>query len=69
MRNFYRTALLSALALFSVQTATFFVPSALAGAVPASASPAKKKNKFKNKKLKKQKVLKGHHHKHSGKPA
>ena len=40
-----------------------------AGAIPAAASPAKKREKFKKLKTKKQKVLKGHHGKHSHKPA
>jgi hypothetical protein len=45
---------------------TLFVPSASAGAVPASASQAKKKNKHTTRK---QKILKGRHSKHNRKPA
>ncbi len=67
MRKLCRTALLSALAMLSIQPATLFVPRVYAGAVPAAASPAKKKNKVK--KTKKQKILKGRHGKHNRKPA
>jgi len=66
MRKLCRTALLSAIALLSIQPATLFVLNASAAAVPAAASPAKKKNKHKSKK---QKVLKGRHGKHNRKPA
>jgi hypothetical protein len=43
------------------------VPGVSAGPIPAAASTSKKKNKVR--KSKKQKVLKGHHVKHSPKPA
>jgi hypothetical protein len=66
MRKLCRTALLSAIALLSLQGATPFLPSASAGAVPAAASKAKKKPKYKNRK---QKVLKGRHGKHNRRPA
>jgi len=66
MRKLCRTALLSAIALLSIQPATLFVPSLLAAAASSAASPAKKKSKHKNKK---QKILKGRHGKHSRKPA
>jgi hypothetical protein len=72
VRKICRTALLSAIALLSIQAATLFVPSVHAGAVPAAASPAKKKNKFKTNKFKikrNKKILKGHHGKHDRKPA
>jgi len=61
-----RTAILFAIALLSIQATTAFVPSVSAGAIPAAASPAKKKNKVKKKK---QKVLKSRHNKHSRRPA
>jgi hypothetical protein len=66
VRKLWRAALLSTVAMLCVQPATFFVPSASAAAVPAAASKAKKKTKHKSKK---QKILKGHHGKHAGKPA
>jgi hypothetical protein len=66
MRKLCRTALLSAIALLSIQSAALFVPNASARAVPAAASPAKKKNKHKTRK---QKVLKGRHSKHTRRPA
>ena len=66
MRRLWHAALLSAMAMLFIQTATFFVPSASAAAVPAAASRAKKKTKQKNRK---QKILKGRHGKHAGKPA
>jgi hypothetical protein len=67
--KFFRTALLHAIALLSIQAAAPFVPGVSAGAIPAAASPAKKKEKFKKLKIKKEKVLKGRHGKHSHKPA
>lgn len=67
MKNLCCAAFLSALAMLSIQPATLFIPIVHAGAVPAATTPAKKKNK--SKKSKKQKVLKGHHTKHSRKPA
>jgi hypothetical protein len=66
VRKLCRTALLSAIALLSVLPATLFVLSEYAGAIPATASPAKKKNKVKKRK---QKILKGRRGKHSRKPA
>ena len=62
-----RAAILSAVALLSLQTTLLFVPGVSAGAVPAAASSAKKKNKVR--KTKKQKILKGHRVKHSRRPA
>ena len=66
MRKLCRTALLSTMALLSIQPATLFDPGASAAAAPSAASAAKKKSKHKNKK---QKILKGRHGKHSRKPA
>jgi hypothetical protein len=58
--------------LLSIQPTTLFVPSVYAGAVPAAASRANKKNKSKTKKYKPKRtktILKGHHGKHNRKPA
>jgi hypothetical protein len=66
VRKLFRAALLSVIAMLSIQPAILFVPRVYAGAVPAAASPAKKKNKYK---LKKQKSLKGRHGKHRRKSA
>jgi uncharacterized membrane protein len=59
-----RTALFSIVALLSILPAGSFVVPARAGAVPAAASPAKKKNRSRKVKSKKKKILKGHHGKH-----
>jgi len=67
VRKHFRAALLTALAMLSLQPAALFVPRLYAGAVPAAGSPAKKK--VKSKKTKKQKILKGHHEKHKRRPA
>jgi hypothetical protein len=64
VRKLCRTALFSILALLSILPAGLFVPRAQAGALPAAASPAKKKNKSRKVKSKKQKILKGRHGKH-----
>ncbi len=69
VKTFWRTALLSAMTILSIQPAVLFVPSVYAGAVPAAASHAKKKNKLKKLKMKKQKILKGRHVNHKHKPA
>jgi hypothetical protein len=66
VRKLFRAALLSVIAILSIQPAILFVPGVYAGAVPAAASPAKKKNKYK---VKKQKILKGRHSKHRARPA
>jgi hypothetical protein len=66
MRKLCRTALLSAIALLSIQQAPFFVPGVSATATPAPASKAKKKYKPK---FRKQKILKGRHGKHARRPA
>ena len=67
MRRICRVVLLSAIGLMSIQPATVFVPSLQAGAIPAAASRAKKKNKPKPRKTKK--ILKGRHGSHKRKPA
>jgi predicted Abi (CAAX) family protease len=71
VRKLCRTTLLSVIAMLSLQLAILFVPRVFAGAVPAPTSAAKKKAKFKRTKYKakKQKILKGHHGRHRGKPA
>jgi hypothetical protein len=63
----FRTAILAAVVLVSLPATILFVPGVSAGPIPAAASTSKKKNKVR--KSKKQKVLKGHHVKHSPKPA
>jgi len=68
VRKVCRIALLSVIALFSIQPLTLFVPGAAAGAVPAATPQAKRKNKNKRKN-RKQKILKGRHGKRKGKPA
>ncbi len=72
MRKLFRTAILSAIALLSIQPTTLFVSSVYAGAAPAAASRANKKNKFKTKKYntrRTKKILQGRHGKHNRKPA
>jgi hypothetical protein len=66
VRKLCRTTILSFLATLSIQPATLFVPRVYAGSVPTAASPTKKKSKYK---MKKQKILKGRHGRHSRKPA
>ena len=62
----FRKALLPILTLVLVQPATALIPAALANASPASTSKTKKHKKHKPSK---EVVLKGHHGKHSKKPA
>jgi len=66
VKRLCRTALLSAIAWFSIQPAILFVPRVAAAGVPAAASKSKKKTKHKNTK---KMILKGHHGKHSRRPA
>jgi hypothetical protein len=66
MRKLCRAALLSVIAMLSIQPAILFVPRVSARPLPAAASAAKKRNKYK---AKKQKILKGRHGKRHGKPA
>jgi hypothetical protein len=61
VRKLRRTALFSTIALLSILPAGQFVAPARAAAVPAAASPAKKKNKPQKVQWKKKKILKGHH--------
>jgi len=67
MRKLFRTALLSAMTLLFVPSATLFVRIASAAATPTDRKTTKKKSrrKYNSKKL----ILKGHHGKHKGKPA
>ena len=67
MRRLCRVALLSAIAILSVQPATCFYPPLFAGAAPSAASRATKKKKSKPRKSKK--ILKGRHGNHKRKPA
>ena len=65
MKKLFRISLLFALALFSIQATTLFVPNVYADTVPA-ASSVKKKSKVKKRK---EKILKGHRGKHTRRPA
>jgi hypothetical protein len=74
VKKLFRTAILSAMTLLSIQPATLFVRSTNAAAVPKDGSNNKKrkKSKFKPAKFKprrKEKFLKGHHGKHKARPA
>ena len=70
MRKFCRTALFSLIALISIPPASMFVTAASAAGLPAADATAKKKNKkFRMKKNRKAKVLKGRHNSHKRKPA
>jgi hypothetical protein len=68
VRHLCRIALLSIIALFSIQPASLFVPRASAAALPSAAPQNKRKNKNKRKN-RKQKILKGRRGKRSRKPA
>jgi hypothetical protein len=68
VKNIYRIAAMSAIALLSIQTATLFVPGASASAASAATSQSKKKSKSKHKN-RKEKILKGRHGKHKSRPA
>jgi hypothetical protein len=69
VRELCRTALLSLIVLLTVPPASILVPTASA-AVPAADATAKKKNKkFRAKKNRKEKILKGRHNSHKKKPA
>jgi hypothetical protein len=69
VRKFCRIALLSTIVLLTVAPTSIFIRTANA-AVPAADATAKKKNKkFRAKKHRKEKVLKGRHNSHKKKPA
>ncbi len=70
MRKLCRTALMSLIALLSIPPASMFVTVARGAAIPAADATAKKKNKkFRMKKNRKAKVLKGHRNSHKRKSA
>jgi hypothetical protein len=66
MKSLRRFVVLAVLTLLLIQSAPLFDSKVLAGPVPAAASQAKKKRKIKKRK---EKILKGRHGKHHGKPA
>jgi hypothetical protein len=69
LRKLCRMALLSLIVLLPVPPASILV-SAAGAAVPAADATAKKKNKkFRAKKFRKEKVLKGRHNSHKKRPA
>ena len=69
MKAFCRLALLSLIVLLAVPPASLLVPVASAAAPAADATAKKKNKKFRAKKNRKEKILKGRHNSHKKKPA
>jgi len=68
MKRFCRAALLWTIALLSIPSEVLFVVNASASAIPQTSKSNKKKQK-KHGDKRKEKILKGRHGRHKGKPA
>jgi len=69
VRKLSRAALWIVIGLLFLSPATLLIRGAAAGAVPQVSNPTKGKKQKKRKIKRKEKILKGHHGKHKGRPA